>query len=139
MKFDKTNLKDIRKDFDLAVKDFEKKYGVTVQMGNISFSDYQFTSKITVTSEEKCSEENERKEFSKYCRMYGLTEEDYGKTFRSGAKEYTIIGFELSRPKYCVKAKDKDGKVSLFSELALSQIKRQKSGLIQTDRFGNPI
>lgn len=129
MKFDKTNLKAMREDFQLAMKDFEKKYNVSVVMGNISYSELEFHAKVTVTSKEKNSEDNERAEFERNCRMYGLTKEDYGRIIQHKGKNYTLIGFENSRPKFCIRARGVDGKEILFSELAIAKF--QKSGLTE--------
>ena len=125
MKFDKNNLNEIRKDFKEAVKTLENKYGVVVNMGNISYSELEFTSKITVISAEKNSEENEKAEFEKYCCLYGLTKDDYGVVINCKGIQYKVIGFNASRPKYCIKAKAVDnGKIFFFSETILTQIKR---------------
>lgn len=137
MKFDKTNLKEIREDFQCVVKDIEEKYGIIITMGNISYSALEFTTKLTVTSNETISEDFERKEFEKYCSAYGLKKEDYGRTFRNGGKEYKLIGFELSRPKYCIKVRGEDGKVGFFTEYAILGFKDYK--LTKTDTKGNPI
>jgi len=47
--FQKTELKLFREDFAKAVKDLEKKYGVKLELHNISYTDVEFHTKLTAT------------------------------------------------------------------------------------------
>lgn len=135
MKFNPTNLKTMREEFKNAVKDLEKKYDIEIKMGNISYQELEFTTKVTFTSKEKESEENERKEFEKWCTLYGLRKEDYGATLKNKGEEFTLIGFEVSRPKFCIRAKSKrDGRITFFPQAITSKLQNfdGESGLTLT-------
>ena len=45
---DRVVCQNFRKDFAEAVKELEKKYGAKITLGNISFDDHSFTSKLSV-------------------------------------------------------------------------------------------
>lgn len=123
MSFKKTDFPKIRADFQNAVADFEKKYNVKVQMGNISFDEYEFSSKVTFTSNEMFSDDVRKKEFAKHAELYGVTAEDFKKQFTVKGKTYEVIGFEIGRPKYPIRVREiATGKETLFVEEVLKML-----------------
>ena len=49
MKLDRKGLQQFREDFDSAVKKMEKKYGMSIDLGNIRFNGTELRSKLTAT------------------------------------------------------------------------------------------
>ena len=49
MKLDRKGLQQFREDFDSAVKKMEKKYGMSIDLGNIRFDGTELRSKLTAT------------------------------------------------------------------------------------------
>lgn len=111
MEITKSELKNFRNDFDAAVKALEEKYGVTVQLGNITFSEMKFTSKMTVTNKEtKSGVSAEQAEFNDLAPMYGFEPSDYLKEFVQGGRTYTFVGFNPRAKKSPIKLRRDDGR-----------------------------
>lgn len=93
--FNSQNLKAFRNDFDKAVEDLQKQYGVKIQIGNISFNDLKFTTKMTVTSNgtNKSGKDLDQLEFERNCFFYGFEKSDYRKEFSDGKRTFRLIGF----------------------------------------------
>ena len=95
MEMTKANLKKFRADFTKAVEALEKSYGVKLELGAISYSENNFTTRLTVTNGGDNSEIEKTKfecaivNFS----MYGLTKADYRKEFKAtDGKTYRLVG-----------------------------------------------
>ena len=105
--FTKPELKQFRIDFQNAVSDLEKKHEAKISLGSIRFSSYEFSGKITVkkisipVSDGKTISP-EQYEFEKYCELYGLQKEDFGKTFSMSGKEFRISGINVKASKNCI-------------------------------------
>jgi len=50
MKFQKTNVKQFRQDFQLAIAKLEKQYNCNINLGNIRFNANELRSKLTATT-----------------------------------------------------------------------------------------
>ena len=82
------NLRKFKEEFLEALSTVEKKYGVSVSVGKITYSEDTFTTKITVSN--GSADEVERREFEKYVEYYsryGLTKAHYGKKFTHSKPE----------------------------------------------------
>ena len=65
----------------------------------------------------------EQADFNKLCGMYGLKEDDYGKTFKNGTKTYKIVGFSPSRRAYPISCKDvSTGQLTNFRREAIARL-----------------
>ena len=49
MKLDRKGLQQFREDFDSTIKKMEKKYGMSIDLGNIRFDGTELRSKLTAT------------------------------------------------------------------------------------------
>ena len=49
MELDRKGLQQFREDFDKAVEKMEKKYGMSIDLGNIRFNGTELRSKLTAT------------------------------------------------------------------------------------------
>lgn len=114
-------LKEMRSDLKDLLKEFESKYDVSVDIGNISYTEFNFTTKLTVTLNEAYTEEGMKKLFVANCKYYGLKPEHYKYEFEAIVKgkreKFELIGFELSRSKFPIKARSLvSGKEMLFTK-----------------------
>ena len=96
---DKQVLENFREDFKKAMEDLEQKYGLVIELGSIRYSATSFEGKISCKEGESKDEVNEQ-EFKRYCRMYGLDEDDYDRRFTFQGKQYIITGIRPSKRKY---------------------------------------
>jgi hypothetical protein len=119
---DKPMLKNFRIDFDIAMKELQKKYGVSVSLGSIKYSPDMFTGKITgaVVNKGSTGLSVEAITFQKHAKAYGLDPSDLNRKFYSGGKEFTIIGLKPSAHKYPIVAMDRFGKRFKFAESGIS-------------------
>lgn len=103
MEITDSNLKQFRKDFAASVKSLEEKYGVTLSLGNITYSPEQFTTKLTVTNgrdifsrEENAFDAN----VWKYQHL-GLKKGMYNQIFiGKDGKKYALRGLNTRAPRY---------------------------------------
>ena len=105
--FTKQELKQFRIDFQNAVSDLEKKYEAKISLGDIRFSSYEFSGRITVKKTSIPISDGktispEQYEFEKYCELYGLQKEDFGKVLTMNGRKFKISGINTKASKNCV-------------------------------------
>jgi hypothetical protein len=100
MEINTQTLKLFRGDFQNAVSELEKKYNLSINIGNISYTTDGFHTKLTAT---KTDESHERidNSWSENALFYGLDATWQGKTFtpRASNEALKIVGLNLRRPK----------------------------------------
>lgn len=107
--FTKTELQTFRKDFDTAVIELEQKYGVSIKLGNISYSASEFTGKIIVTKDGVSPFQKQAEYFNQAYNLYGLSKDMLGKTFKTQGYELEFVGIDSKKPKYpCICAVSND-------------------------------
>lgn len=96
MEMTKANVLNFKNDFEKAVKELEKKYGVAVTMKSASIGESYFTAKIEVVNEtaENDAEKVKFEEDVTFFKEYGLTKDDYRKPFRIDGTLYFLVGFK---------------------------------------------
>ena len=129
--FDKTNLKAVRAEIDNALALVGTKLGIALKIGNISYSDEAFHTKLeafVVTKDASGKSPAEVKmiqELKKYGFMFGVNESHFGKTFISNGETFKFAGVKPSRPKYPVVGTSvRTGKSYKFKESVLTQIRK---------------
>lgn len=97
--FDKANLPAIRKDIDAALKAVSEKYGIAINIGNISFSNSSFTAKMTAATLTEGQDSNInpkwKSDFDRKAWILeanGLPRGSFGKKFILSGKECKIVG-----------------------------------------------
>lgn len=90
-----------RADLDAALKVLGDKYGVTMSLGTIRYSDNEFSGKLTAVSKEATGGVDEgnvkwRAAFLKNANRYGMSPNDLGKDVTLSGIKYKIVG---ARPK----------------------------------------
>lgn len=103
---DKNELKMFRHEFTQSMKALEEKFGVKVDLGRISYSDTNFSGKITVSNvaEDGTVENPEAEGFRSCASLVGLKPEDLGREFTHRGETYKITGLNLRRSKYPISA-----------------------------------
>ena len=132
-KFDKKSLSEFREGFEKTVEAFAKKSGVAISLGGIRYGEANFTGKLEVVIADTASgmsaqEALGRKSLSLEGFMFGLTENDYGRTFKNwDGQTYKLTGVKASRPKYPIKAENvRTGKSFKFGEDVVKKLSKVK-------------
>ena len=116
--FDRTSLRELRKDLETALKAVEEQHGISLDIGNMRFSADECRFSTTATIGEGEDKSIAAKiTFDKHCWMYDLTTEDFGKTFLWGRSKqpYVISGLNLRGKKYNVCATNTKGEEYRFA------------------------
>ena len=111
-----------------ALQDFAKQHGLVVRYGGGSYDADTFKAKIVfeaVLTPEQI-EEKQKREFTTYCKIFGLEPTHYGATFTNGGKSFRLIAVDLGKPKYpiiaiCVET----GKRHKFVESVVAKITKK--------------
>jgi len=113
MSFQKSQLKQIRYDMEVALASVAAKHNLNFEIGNFRYDDYDFSTKIKAFIGNKNSKtiKNEKieKDWQFYAAYYGLDENGVGKSFSHNGKIFTIKGFDNRKRKYPVIASNKNG------------------------------
>jgi hypothetical protein len=121
MQFNKTNLQAIRRDIDNALADVETKHGITLRLGNMSYSELSFTAKIEGECIGESGETKAEKDFKLGAHLVGLKPEDFGKTFESNGEKFTITGLNLRASRFPIMGKcQRTGKNYKFPEKSVA-------------------
>lgn len=110
-------------DIKEALEAVEKKHNVSIKLGTLRYSSTSFNVKIEglINTEDKSGE---KAEFDRLCRAFGLTSEDYKKTFSYKGKTFELIGFNIKARKYPYVAKEVGTEnTTRFTDTVISLIK----------------
>ncbi|QIR16633.1 hypothetical protein [Shewanella aestuarii] len=117
----------IRKELTALLEQYNQTnaHGLTVALGNASFSDHQITfsttaiTKIEGTGDIKPSKE--AGDFLTYAEYLGLSKDDLGKPFSASGREFKLCGYKPRSTKYPFLGQDDEGNVYKFtSKVVLS-------------------
>ena len=86
--------------FENLVKDFEKRNGVKMELGNISFTGNKFTTKLTVINFDDTLTSLEEVKFGEFCSKYGFTKSDYNRNVIVNGKKFKLVGFKPRATRY---------------------------------------
>lgn len=116
MEFTKQGVRALRAEIDYALRELGEKRGVKIHAGGCTFSDTEVNFKLHVeTCDTSAVEEANRQTWERNCTFYGFAVSDFGKKFYVKDKGYRIVGLNLKRPKYSLKAERlTDKKIYLF-------------------------
>ena len=113
--FNKSNLSGLRTDINAALAEVMKKHGISIEIGNISFSGEQFTTKLTAKTGSSTTEESAKNEWEKYATVYGMKPEWFGKKVFISGSNHTITKLLPSKRKNIVQITSADGKKYITS------------------------
>lgn len=108
MKITPNLLDEFRNDFEVQMKGLQAKYGVKVSLGNMSYSNTQFTSKVTVTDTAggNADDAEGKASLKKDGWRFDLTEKDYNKKFSYNGKNWKLKGIKPRSRKYPIVAEN---------------------------------
>lgn len=122
--FDRTNLIVLRKALDDAVARVGEQFGVNIQIGNCSFEDITCTFKLNCTIDDaQLAQDAARKEYDRYCYLFGLEPKHFGTTISIGGVPMTLCGLAMKRRKYPLKMRNPQGAVRLYTDVVVDRIK----------------
>jgi len=102
MIINKNTLKDFRKDFAIAVKSLEEKYGVCIEIPNIRFSQDEFNTKMSVKNinenGEKITDTMKEEVFELYAASMGI-KGSFNFVFVHKGETLQVVGINPRRPK----------------------------------------
>ncbi len=130
--FDPQNLKNVRADIDSALLAIKQKYGITLQIGNISYSPEKATARLTMvavgdastaTDPRKAALAKAEAEFKSYAKSFGLKPEQFGATFTYGRDTYKLAGIKVRASKMPILGTStRDGKTYKFPESVIRSL-----------------
>lgn len=108
-------LKKMRPEIDEALKVVAQKYGMTVNVGNMTFTSDNFVVKTDFKVIQKAADGSvinpDEADFKKHCYLFDLKPEDYGGVIKLSGKDYQISGLNMkSRTKPIKITRVYDGK-----------------------------
>lgn len=120
MEINRENLANFRSDFEKLNHAMELKYGVVINLGNISFNSKSFTGKITVSNNEDGVDDSQQVEFNALCGRYGFKESDYMRniTTPGSTSIFKLIGFKPGNRKYPIIAELNGKKYKLSKDIS---------------------
>jgi hypothetical protein len=134
--FDKSNLKTLRADIDAAFAAIRQKHGVSISIGNISYSPEKATSRLTLVAVGDPSLASDPRaaaavkmqgEFKLYAPSFGLTAEQYGATIKHGRDTYKLVGFSPRSPRFPILATNiANGKTFKLPESAIVSLQSKE-------------
>lgn len=134
--FDPQNLKNVRADIDSALLAIKQKYGITIQLGNISYSPEKATSRITMiavgdaaaaTDPRAAALAKSQAEFKSYADTFGLTASQFGAQFTFGRDTYKLAGIKIRASKMPILGTSlRDGKTYKFPESAIRSLQSKE-------------
>lgn len=106
-----------------AVKEIEKNYGVSLELGSGSYGSSNATIKLEISdvAEDGTVSTKEAEAFKDYAFQHGLKEEDLGRSFECSGKTFTITGYKPRATKRPITCVDEKGAGYVF---AISTVKR---------------
>lgn len=124
--FTPASLKLLREEIDAALAAITKKHGVSMSIGKISFSAQQCSTTLSMVAACNTGEAQnpEKVNWDKYAELFGLSKDDFGKTFQDGGKTYKVDGVAPRSTRFPIIVEREDGQRFKFPEsrvkLALS-------------------
>ena len=114
-RFTKGNLKVIRVAIDTALREVEEAHGIKLNMGNISFDETTFRTKLeaSVINERGIVQDRERTDFTQYATMYDLNPEWLDKEIVLGDDTFTVTGLNTKASKNVVRIEKGNGDIHI--------------------------
>lgn len=106
MKFDRDNLKALRKDLEEALKQVAEKHNIQIVVGNASFTSNDVNWKIQMLAKDDSGKVHDRlaEDFKFYANALGMKPEDLGKEFTVGRDKYRLKGYNGKKRKFPIVA-----------------------------------
>lgn len=104
--FDRPTVKSLRPELDAALKSLERKFGISVRVGNATFNPENVTFKVemAVKGANGAVIDKDATAYKRYQKLYGLI--PLGETFTFAGTTYKTTGYKPRCSKYPVVGKD---------------------------------
>lgn len=120
MKVTRELLKTIRTEINRALTEVGEAHGITLNLGNASYTDYDFTFKLKGAALDTGDGRSAAAaEWDLYRSRYGLDAIEYGDSFRTHSGTYTIDGIKPRSPKFPIIGIGVDGRRRKFPARAV--------------------
>lgn len=114
-KIDKVTTKAIADGTIAAIQAFAEEHGLTARYAGGKYD--PTAGKVTLKIEVALTSiDGAKVEWDRYCSLYQLTPDDYGRTFTYRNVTYTLKGFRPRAPKRPISASDSDGRTFSFPD-----------------------
>ena len=110
--FNKSNLADVRSAINTSLNDVADHFGITLEIGNISFQDNRFSTKLkaNIVSEDGVVQTREREDFTRYAQSLCDLDPDWlDKSYTSQGLTYKITGLKTKASKNKIMLECSDG------------------------------
>ena len=94
MEFNNKEFKNLRTDIESALQEVEKKYGIKLTCGAISYGVVDFTVKLNGVKNDG-NTDGQKALFEERCRYYGFEPKDYERELVIGKNKYKLVGFNV--------------------------------------------
>ena len=129
--FNKSNLADVRSAINTSLNDVADHFGITLEVGNISFEGSNFTAKLkaNIVSEDGVVQTRERKDFTRPVRILCDLDPDWlDDTYSSQGRTYQITGLKTKARKNKIMLECSDGRGYVApAEMVKRLMEREKS------------
>lgn len=111
MEITREMVQNFRKDLDEAMKSVGEKYGLSVNCGNINYSNAKIDVKVMAIPIPTADFDPAKEEWKRFVQFTSLHEDDFGKAITIGGVNYTIAGCNPSARTNNIKLQRYDGKM----------------------------
>lgn len=99
MAFTRNDVKNLRVELQTVLDKFAEAHGVTVKVGNATYSDVEVNFKVNLTD---AAVDVGKAKWVESCKWYGLCPEDYGKRIILNGEAYIVAGLKTTATKNIV-------------------------------------
>ena len=129
--FNKSNLADVRSALNTSLNDVADHFGITLEIGNISFQDNRFSTKLkaNIVSEDGVVQTREREDFTRYAQSLCDLDPDWlDDSFTDNGKSYKITGLKTKARKNKIMLECSDGRGHVApADMVKRMMEREKS------------
>ena len=119
--------KDIRLSLDAALEDVGTRHNVTFSVGSMTYTDIGLTVRLEATHGDQ--DEAEWLKFREAAPAFGLSDDDYGRTFSLRGRDFALIALKTRSPKRPYVGREiSTGRQFSFTTSVLPASKSQKKG-----------
>ena len=124
--FNKPALNKLRSEMQSQFAELEKKFGIKLQVGSMSYSSNEVSVKVkaNIISDDGTVVSKEAKAWDLYAQMGGFDYLKVGDKIVIQGQTFTIKGYNTRAPKSPIQIEDAQGKSYKCSEIAIKQAKK---------------
>ena len=115
--FTKEDCRTLRTEMTEALKGIEKKHGIKLSVGNMSFTNTKVEIKVEATLVGEQGEDlNAKANFELYASSFGLSKSDYNREIKINGDLVKLVAIMPKRSKYPIVGQKADGRRFKFTE-----------------------